>query len=237
MRLSRRRPSEPALQDPSAVPDGPAAPPGGPVARRPRLPSLTTRAGKTANLTAGLVVEDQLEPRIRIPTDLLRCLTALIEMALLFGLGLLARATTTGVEVDVVGASQHLARGLVAPLHSLAFIALLVLPVALAVRLVLIGQLRRLAEATAIGLIAGGVAVAGDAILKLGSLTQAYDALARSGAPSGSMTLDPYLAGLAAFLTVIGMADRRRWRIWFWLAIGFYCLTSLALEHETSTVL
>ena len=132
---------------------------------------------------------------------------------------------------------QHLARGLVAPLHSLAFIALLVLPVALAIRLGWIGQLRRLVEATAIGVIAGGVTVACDAILRLGSLTQVYNALARSGAPSGSTTLDPYLAGLAAFLTVIGMADRRRWRLWFWLAIGFYCLTSLALEHETSTVL
>ena len=237
MRLSRRRPSEPALQGPPTVPDGPAAPNGGPAAPPPRLPGLSAPAGQTANQTAALVVEDQLEPRIRIPTDLLRCLTALIEIALLLGLGLAARATTTGVEVDVVGASQHLARGLVAPLHSLAFIALLVLPVALAIRLGWIGQLRRLVEATAIGVIAGGVTVACDAILRLGSLTQVYNALARSGAPSGSTTLDPYLAGLAAFLTVIGMADRRRWRLWFWLAIGFYCLTSLALEHETSTVL
>ena len=64
-------------------------------------------------------------------------------------------------------------------------------------------------------------------------MPQLYDALTRSGAPHGTAVLDPYLTGLAAYLTVIGMAGRQRWRTWFWLAIGFYCLTSLALEHQT----
>jgi glycosyltransferase 2 family protein len=183
------------------------------------------------------VVEDHLEPRIRMPADLLRCMTALIEIALLFGLGLLAKATATGVELDVVGASKYLATGLVSPLHWLALIALIVLPVALAIRLVMIGQLRRFAEATVIGVLAAGVTVTCDVIIQLGSLTRVHDALARSGAPSGSMTLDSYLAGLAAYLTVIGIAGRQRWRLWFWLAIGFYCLTSLALKNNTATVL
>jgi uncharacterized membrane protein YbhN (UPF0104 family)/tRNA A-37 threonylcarbamoyl transferase component Bud32 len=223
MRLSRRRPPEHALQGPPAVPDGPTAAP--------------SADGKAASRTAALVVEDHLEPRIRLPTDLLRSLTALIEIGILLSLGLLATHTTTGVDVDIVGASRHLARGLVAPLHSLAFIALIVLPVALAIRLVMIGQLRRLAEAVAIGLIAGGVTVTVDVILQVGSLAQVYSALARVGTPSGSMVLDPYLTGLAAYLTVIGMSGRQRWRTWFWLSIGFYSLTSLALEHETSTVL
>jgi uncharacterized membrane protein YbhN (UPF0104 family)/tRNA A-37 threonylcarbamoyl transferase component Bud32 len=178
-------------------------------------------------------VEDEVETRIRLPTDLLRSLTAWIEIALLLGLGLLAKATTTGVDLDVIGASQHLARGLVTPLHSLAFVALLVLPVALAIRLVIIGQLRRLAEAVTIGLLAGGVTVTCNVLLRLNSLSQAYDALTRTGAPHGSAVLDPYLTGLAAYLTVIGMSGRQRWRTWFWLAIGFYCITSLALEHET----
>jgi uncharacterized membrane protein YbhN (UPF0104 family)/tRNA A-37 threonylcarbamoyl transferase component Bud32 len=164
-------------------------------------------------------------------------MTAVIEIGLLFGLGLLAKATATGVEVDVVGVSQHLPTRLIGPLHYLAFIALLALPVALAVRLVVIGQLRRLTEAATIGLIAAAVTVVIDVILRLSSLAQAYHALARAGAPSGSAALDPYLTGLAAYLTVIGMSGRQRWRTWFWLAIGFYCLTSLALEHETTTVL
>jgi glycosyltransferase 2 family protein len=190
-------------------------------------------AGKSANVTAALVVEDQLEPRIRMPADLLRCLTAVIEIALLFGLGLVAKATTSGVEFDVVKASRGLAGGLIRPLHEVAFIALIVLPVALAIRLVVIGQLRRLVEATAIGLLAGGATVVIDVILRLGSLAQVYDALDKAGAHSGSTPFDPYLTGLAAYLTVIGMSGRQRWRTWFWLAIVFYCLTSLALDHGT----
>jgi glycosyltransferase 2 family protein len=186
-----------------------------------------------ATRTAAVVVEDELESRIRLPTDLLRSLTAGIEIALLLGLGLLAKATTTGVDLDVIGASKHLASGLVSPLHSLAFIALMVLPVALAIRLVVIGQLRRLGEAIVIGLLAAGVTVGCNVLLRLGSLSQVYDALIRSGAPHGTAVLDPNLTGLAAYLTVIGMSGRQRWRTWFWLAIGFYCLTSLALEHQT----
>jgi glycosyltransferase 2 family protein len=239
MRLSRRRPPEQAAQGPPAVPVGSAAPLSGPAVARPSPGEAdgVPAGGNAANQTAALVVDDQLEPRIRIPTDLLRSLTALIEIAVLLTLGLVAKATTSGVQVDVIGVSEHLARGLIAPLHSLAFIAVIGLPVAIAIRLIVIGQLRRLAEAVGIGVIAGGVTVACNALLQLSSLDQVYDAIARAGSPGGSATLDPYLASLAAYLTVIGMAGRARWRTWFWLAIGFYSLTSLVLDRATSTVL
>jgi glycosyltransferase 2 family protein len=190
-----------------------------------------------ASLAAAVVIEDQLEPRIRLPADLLRCVSACIEIALLAIVGLIASATAKGVETDLVLASERLARGLVGPLHSLAFVALLGLPVALAVRLALIGQLRRLGEAAFIGLIAWGVATALDVILRLHSLASLYHALARHDAAAGAASLDPYLTGLAAYLTVIGMSGRPRWRTWFWLAIGFYCLTSLALPRDTATLL
>ncbi|MGH3303909.1 MAG: flippase-like domain-containing protein [Streptosporangiaceae bacterium] len=180
------------------------------------------------------MVEDQLEPRIRIPTDLLRCITAILEVALLIGLALLATNTATGLEVDV---SKHLPRDLVAPLHTVAFIALLVLPLALAIRQIVIGQLRQFIEAVVIGLIAAGVAVGCAELLRLAALDHLYRSLVRSGSPAGATALDPYLAALAAYLTVIGLSGRPRWRTWFWLAISFYCLTSVALAHDTSTVL
>ena len=212
MRLSRRRPPDDAPQEPPLAPGASAA-----------------------GLAAQVKIEDHLDPRIRMPTDLLRCILAWIEIGLLVGLGVLARATTSGVDVDVVLVSQHLAKGLVSPLHSLAFFALLVLPVALAIQLVMAGQLRRLAEAIVIGLIAGGVTVAANAVLEIAALAHLYESLSRNG-PHGA-PLDQYLAGLAGYLTVIGMTGRPRWRTSFWLAIGFYCLTSLALPHATSTVL
>ncbi|MBO0836039.1 MAG: hypothetical protein J2P28_11040, partial [Actinobacteria bacterium] len=198
--------------------------------------AAASRLGRPAVPTAALIVEDDPEARIRLPTDLLRFLTSCLEIAMLVGVGLLGKATAAGLEVDVVGVT-HVARGLVAPLHTLAFAALIVLPAALAVRLAFIGQLRRLAEGVVIGLIAGGVAVACSLILNLHSLDPLYRALVRSGSPVGVTALDPYLSSLAAYLTVIGLSGRPRWRTWFWLSIGFYCLTSLALERDTSTLL
>jgi glycosyltransferase 2 family protein len=180
------------------------------------------------------VVEDQLEPRIRLPSDLLRCFTAILEVALLVGLALLLPAAASGLEFDV---SKHLPRELVAPLHTIAFIALLVLPLALAIRQVVIGQFRQLSEAVVIGLIAAGVATGCSELLQLSSLDDLYRALVRTPGLAGVTALDPYLAALAAYLTVIGLSGRPRWRTWFALAITFYCLTSVALAHDTSTVL
>ncbi len=86
-----------------------------------------------------------------------------------------------------------------------------------------------------IGLIAGGLAAALDVILRFSSLAPLYHALAQ-GSPGGAASLDPLLTGLAAYLTVIGLSGRPRWRTWFWLAIGFYCVTTLALPG-TATLL
>lgn len=227
---------------PAAAPDGPAAAAPGPAADMPHDGQDDLRSGQPApahsgpaGLAAELVVVDELEPRIRMPTDLLRCITAGIEMAILIGIGFLGNATAKAFEQDVVDTSEHIARSLVKPLHSLAFIALLALPVALGVLLIRMSQLRRLAEAVVIGLIAAGVAVACNAILALPALAVLYRALIWSSHP-GASVLDSYLAGLAAYLTVIGLSGRPKWRTYFWLAITFYCVTSLALPH-TATVL
>jgi glycosyltransferase 2 family protein len=224
MRLSRRRP--PAHSPAARIRHGLSAP----------VAAAAGRFARSAVPTAALVVEDDPEARIRLPTDLLRFLTSCLEIALLVGVGLLGKATAAGLEVDVVGVT-HVARGLVEPLHSIAFAALIVLPAALAVLLIAIGQLRTLAEAVVIGLLAGGVAATCSVILNFHSLDTLYRALVRSGSPAGVTALEPYLSSLAAYLTVIGLSGRPRWRTWFWLAIGFYCLTSLTLERETSTLL
>ncbi len=166
---------------------------------------------------------------------MLRCVTYILEVALLIGLALLAPEATSGFEVDL---SKHLPRdALVAPLHTVAFIALLVLPVALAIRQVVIGQVRQFTDALVIGLIAAGVATGCAKLLQLSSLNDLYSALVRSPHPAGVTALDPYLAALAAYVTVIGLSGRPRWRNWFALAIIFYCLTSVVLAHDTSTVL
>jgi glycosyltransferase 2 family protein len=192
------------------------------------MPGPGSNGSHPAELAASLVVEDELESRIRLPTDLLRCVTAGIEIAILVGIALLGKATAIAVEDDIVAASNHLGHGLIGTLHSLAFASLLVLPVVLAVRLVLIREIRRLAEAVVIGLIAAGMTAVCNAILSLAALADLYHALAHAG-----NALDESLAGLVAYLTVIGMSGRPRWRTWFGLAITFYFVTSLVEKHAT----
>ena len=181
---------------------------------------------------AAIHVEDHLESRIRIPADLLRCVIALIEIALLAGLGLLARATAGGAEFDIVLASRRLPKVLLSALGFSAHVVLLLLPAALAVRLLIRRQPRRLAEAVLAGGITVGVVLAANYVLKLPVAAGMHDVLT----PSGSRNIPPldgYLSGLAAYVTVIGLSGRPRWRTVFWLAIGFYAVASLADAQTT----
>jgi uncharacterized membrane protein YbhN (UPF0104 family)/tRNA A-37 threonylcarbamoyl transferase component Bud32 len=193
--------------------------------------------GRPAGLAAAVRVEDHLEPRVRLPSDILRCITACIEIALVVGLALLAKATASGVEVDLVYASRKLATGITTPLFYLGSVALLVLPLVMAGRLIFRGQLRRLIEATLTGLTTAGVTLACNALLGLPALADLLHALGRKGPQGIGSPLDAYLAGLVAYFTVIGLAGRPRWRTAFWLAVGFYCVASIASSNGSTSVL
>src|SRR5271169_2410786 len=88
----------------------------------------------TSQQQTSILVEDHLERRIRKPVDLLRCLVACIEIVALAVAGVALSATTTGVEQDVVGASGRLPHAVLVVAPTIALWALIVLPVALAVR-------------------------------------------------------------------------------------------------------
>jgi uncharacterized membrane protein YbhN (UPF0104 family) len=190
--------------------------------------------GRSASLAAAVEVEDNLAERVRLPSDILRCVTACVEIAILVGLALVAKATASGVDLDLVTASKKLATGFTTPLYFLASVALLVLPIVLAGRMIYRRQFRRLAEAALIGLVAAGVTLALDGLLHLSALDDLAKALARQNHEPGS-PLDAYLAGLVAYITVVGLAGRPRWRTTFWVAIGFYCLASLASSNGLTT--
>ena len=181
---------------------------------RPAVTAALTRVGSGAKAPASdsrLLVEDQLEPRVRIPADLLRCVIAAVEIALLVGLALLASATATGVEFDVVGASKRLPPALLHLIGWAGDIALLILPVALAIRALTVKQFRRLAEAVATGGFAVGVVALANLLLNQPALTQLHAALhTTTGGVTGQheATLDGYLAGLVAYVTVIGLRGR-----------------------------
>jgi glycosyltransferase 2 family protein len=185
-----------------------------------------------------LSVEDHLESRVRLPADGLRCVIACVEIALLAIIGLFARATVSGIETNVVGASQlagkKLLTGVLGLLGVVAHLALLALPLALAVMLIVRRQPRRLAEAVGAGVAAIVVVQICNALLRLPAAGRLHDGLTLSAAGHGAV-LDWYLAGLAAYVTVVGQSGRR-WRGAYWVALGFYLLASLAsarISHVT----
>jgi glycosyltransferase 2 family protein len=211
-------------EDPPAGAAGPA--PAAPVRAAPASPAAQSAP-------AAIHIEDQLQSRVRIPADLLRCVIALIEIALLAALALLARATANGAETDIVLASRYL-KALLPILGFVAHVALLLLPVALAIRMLVRRQPRRLAEAVAAGGITVGLVLAANQLLRIHAAAGLYGVLTSyHTAGSRVPALDWYLSGLTAYVTVIGLAGRPRWRAVFWLAIAFYGLASLVNKQTT----
>jgi uncharacterized membrane protein YbhN (UPF0104 family) len=183
---------------------------------------------------ATIQVTDRLERRIRKPVDLLRCITSVIEIVVLAVIGVAASATTTGAETDIIGASARLPHALRVVAPTVALFAILIIPVALAVHQVIRRQVQRLAEAVATGLLAGAAAEVINVALRREVAARLYDAIimANPGA-SHAPALDPYLAGLVAYATIIGLSGRPGWRNSLWLAVGVYGLVHFAATDTT----
>jgi glycosyltransferase 2 family protein len=148
--------------------------------------------------------------------------------------GVAASATTTGVETDIVGASRRLPHALLIVAPPIALFALLILPVALAVSQLFRRQARRLIEAVATGLLAGAAAGIANAVLTIPYAAPLYYAIIMSRPGASHVTaLDPYLSGLVAYATMIGLAGRTAWRNALGLAVGAYMIVQLAAAHTT----
>jgi uncharacterized protein (TIRG00374 family) len=207
-------------------------PPSAAGAVKAQARAASAHAATTAQ--DAVIIEDQLEARVRIPADLVRCVLAVIEIMLLAGLGVLARQTASGAEQDIVGASKHLAKSLLSLLGFAAHAALFILPVALAVRLLYRRQPRRLAEAAGAGGLTACVVIAVNLLLVHPAAADLYKVLSPApGATKRVPPLDVYLSGLTAYVTVVGLSGRPRSRTVFWLAIAFFAVASLADAQTT----
>ncbi len=193
-----------------------------------------TRAARPADAAGPghqLVVQDQPTRRIRRPIDALRCLADIFWIGVLVAAGLAARATTQGVETDLVDLSRRLQDVVLPTLRGISLFGLLAFPVALAIRQLVRRQGRRLAEAVATGAATIGLVLLADLVLRsnlafAGTLYRAI-AMAPPGT-SGFAPIDAPLAGLVAFTTIIDLSGRTRWRVALWLTVGVYLVTSLA---------
>jgi uncharacterized membrane protein YbhN (UPF0104 family) len=196
-----------------------------------------TRAGSGTQATGDqpdVLVTDHLEPRVRIPADMLRSVIAALEIGLLVGLALLASATATGVDVDFVGASEKLPAAVLHFIQLAGDLALPILPLALAIRLCLRGQFRRLAEAVVTGGVTVAVVVVINTLLNLAPMSHLHSALhTASNAAAQQPALDGYLAGLVAYVTIIGLRGYAHWRPAFLTGIGLYGLANLAQGRST----
>lgn len=181
-------------------------------------------------------VEDQLERRIRKPVDLLRCVLSCIEIVALALAGLAASATTAAVQADIVAASKHIPDAVLALAKPLAAFALFLLPVALAVQLLARRQYRRLAESVATGVLAAAVTAVVNDLLSQEPARRLYDAIIMSRPGTSPSTshipaLDPALAGLVAYATMVGLVGRPAWRNALWVAVGVYSVVHVGVLH------
>ena len=188
----------------------------------------------TAPQPGEIEVQDQLERRIRKPVDLLRCVLSCIGIVALAVAGIAASATMSGVETDIVGASRRLPHALLVVAPPLALFALLILPVAMAVQLLVRRQFRRLAEAAATGVLAVVLTAVANDLLMRPAASRLYDAIimARPGT-SHAAALDPYLAGLVAYATMVGLVGRPYWRNALWAAIAVYAIVHVGVLHTS----
>ena len=179
-----------------------------------------------------ILIEDQLERRIRKPVDLLRCVLSCIEVVALAVAGVAASATTAAVQADIVGASRHIPSALLTVARPLAFIALFILPVALAVQLLARRQWRRLAEAVATGVLAAAVTAVANDLLSREPASRLYDAIIMSHPGTSQIpALDPAVAGLVGYATMIGLVGRPAWRNALWVAVGVYAVVHVGVLH------
>jgi glycosyltransferase 2 family protein len=181
-------------------------------------------------------VEDRLERRIRKPVDLLRCTVSCIEIVALALAGLAASATTAAVQADIVGATRQVPASILQVARPLALIALYILPAALAVQLLARRQFRRLAESVATGALAVAVTAIVNELLSREPASRLYDAItmARPGTSqvaSHIPALDPALAGLVAYATMVGLVGRPAWRNALWIAVGVYSVVHVGVLH------
>jgi uncharacterized membrane protein YbhN (UPF0104 family) len=186
----------------------------------------------TSTQPGPIQVEDQLERRIRKPVDLVRCTLSCIYIVALAGAGIAASKTTAAVQADIVSATRQIPGSLLTAARPLAFVALFILPAALAVQLLARRQFRRLAESVATGILAAAATTAVNELLSREPASRLYDAIIMSRQPASTghiPALDPALAGLIAYATMVGLIGRPAWRNALWVAVGVYSVVHVGV--------
>ena len=117
--------------------------------------------------------------------------------------------------------------------QSVLLFALLILPVAMAVQLLVRRQFRRLGEAVATGVLAAALtAVINDLLTRPAASRLYYAIIMVHPGTSHAAALDPYLAGLVAYATMVGLVGPY-WRNALWAAIAVYAIVHVGALHTS----
>jgi uncharacterized membrane protein YbhN (UPF0104 family) len=176
--------------------------------------------------SAPIEVVDDEPRRVRRRLDLLRVVALLLILAVLAGLGTIARDTVEGVDEDITRLLGDVPHIIIRTFSLVGAFFALALPVALVARELLRSHLRRLVEGLLTGMLAIGVIAALNAALSAASNSSLHRALTLVGHGAAARPLDAYLAALFAFAVVIGIGGEPKWRAMFWIGTGVYVVSA-----------
>jgi len=168
-----------------------------------------------------LVVEPPLPLRVRRPADLLRLVVVVELLAIVVGLATFAVGTAGGLEQDLVGAATGVPRTILRAVTVVAGVGTLALPVAISLDLVVRRRTWQLLDAL-LAAIAGVVVALTIRWWVLGyAPPRLLDALTKLLPDGGRSTpVEGLLAAIVAFLTLVGLRGRHRWRAAAVVAVG-----------------
>jgi len=213
---ARPVPAEPAIAEPSSV-----VPPAGVPSSSKPLPVPRH--------------EPLLAARVHRPADLVRFLTGLLAVIAIFVLAGIAHNTTSGLEDDILAATDKIPRFLITFVGFASSAAVLVVPLAFAVERLIKRDGLRVADGVLAAVLAHGLSLAID--LWVSKAAPESITLALATFTPGSNTLsDPvhgYLAPVIAYMTAVGMQSRPRWRIALWVVVVLDALAEIVGGYTT----
>jgi uncharacterized protein (TIRG00374 family) len=179
--------------------------------------------------------EPLLAARVHRPADLMRFLTGLLAVVAIFVLIGFAHNTTSGLEDDILSATDRIPRFLISFVGLASSAAVLIVPLAFAVERLIKRDGLRVADGVLAAVLAHGLSLAID--LWVAKAAPESITLALATVTPGSTTLtDPvhgYLAPVIAYMTAVGMQSRPRWRIALWVVVALDALAEIIGGYTT----
>jgi len=183
-----------------------------------------------------IVVVDKKPSRIRRSVDGVRLVGLVVLLAVLVGLGTVAKNTSQGTSSDLGHALGDLPTLLKNVIQIVGGLGVLLVPMSYVVFLIIRGQYRRVVVALLTGVGAVLIAEGINWALRSAPSSDLYQALTLLHDGTRTMPLDAFLTGIVALITVtgvIGISAEQPWRQLLIVAIALYFVASFIVAQAT----